>query len=294
MQSFHSLTQRWCPTGHSIPQGHDVLTLMVHQKLHKAIDNKGQKAVVKLFNNLQQAHDSLSNVAGTIAYLREILDNEQFTFIMQRAVQPLIQLCIPGNLCSPMDVKFEKDRLTAEETFEEECSNVVLPQPFHPKLDTIPAKHATHCEAAAVHMLLYKRFFNTKMSQANVDDIFMVHPKKLHLTVSRRKYNPGKKPTKCKISEAPKTTPKKAKKNPQDQPQDQQKGITEENQPTTSTQDDPVDVNSSEDLPDLFGEQQHDEGELSNDILTQPGDDEPKSFSMKAPHKNTEKARTTK
>ena len=102
-------------------------------------------------------------------------------------------------------------------------------------------------------MLLHKRFFNTKMSQAKVADNFIVHPKKLHLTVSRRKYDPGKKLTKCKISETPKTTPKKAKKNPQDQPQDQQKGTTEENQPTMSTQDDPVDVNSDEDLPDLFG-----------------------------------------
>ena len=104
-----------------------MLMLMVHQKPHKAIDDKGQKAVVKLFNSLQQAHNNLSNVAGTIAYLGEILDNEQFTYIMQRTVWPLIQLRIPGNLCSPVDVKFEKDRLTAEETFEEECSNVVLP-----------------------------------------------------------------------------------------------------------------------------------------------------------------------
>ena len=161
----------------SIPQGHNILMLTVHQKLHKAIDDKGQKAVVKLFNSLQLAHNDLSNVAGAIAHLGEILDNEQFTFIMQRAVQPLIQLCIPGNLCSPVDVKFEKDRLTAEVTFEEECSNVALPQPFHPKLDTIPAKHATHCKAATVHMLLHKRFFDTKMSQAKVADNFTVHPR---------------------------------------------------------------------------------------------------------------------
>ena len=127
----------------SVPQGHDVFMLIVHQKLHKAIDDKGQKAVVKHFNSLQLAHDNLSHAAGVIAHLSEILDNEQFTFIMQRAVQPLIQLYIPGNLSSPTDVKFEKDRLTAEEKFEEECSNVVLPQPFHPKLDTIPGKHTT-------------------------------------------------------------------------------------------------------------------------------------------------------
>ena len=102
-------------------------SLMVHQKLHKALYNNGQKAVVKLINSLQQAHDNLSNVVGEITHLREILDNEQFTFNMQPAVWPLLQLHILGNLCNPADVKFKKDRLTAEETFEEECSNVVLP-----------------------------------------------------------------------------------------------------------------------------------------------------------------------
>ena len=203
---------------------------------------------------------------------------------MQRAVQPLIQLHIPGNLCSPAGIKFEKERLTAEETFEEECSNVVLPRPFHPKLNKIPAKHATCCEAAAVHMLLCKRFFNTKMSQAKVTDNFAVHQKKLHLAVSGRRYNPGKKTTKCKTSETPKTTPKKAKKNPKDQPWDELKADTEENQPTMSIQDNPVDVDSDEELPDPFGEQQpHDKGELNDDPLTQLGDDEPNVFSTKDP-----------
>ena len=91
--------------------------------------------------------------------------------------------------------------------------------------------------------------------------------------------------TKCKTSETPKTTPKKAKKNPKDQPQDEPKVDTEENQPTMSTQDDPVDVDSDEELPDPFGEQQHDEGELDDDLLTQLGDNEPKVFSMKDPTK---------
>ena len=75
------------------------------------------------------------------------------------------------------------------------------------------------------------------------------------MVVSRRKYDPGKKMTKCKTSETPRTTPKKAK-NPKDQPQAELKVDTEDNQPTMSTQDDPVDVDSDEELLDPFGEQQ--------------------------------------
>ena len=124
------------------------------------------------------------------------------------------------------------------------------------------------------------------MSQAKVADNFTVHPKKLHLAVSGRKYNPGKKVPKSKTSETPKTTPKKTKQNPKDQHQDELKVDTEENQLTMSTQDDQVNVDSDEELPDPFGEQQpHDKEEHNDDLLTQPGDDEPKVFSMNDPSK---------
>ena len=130
------------------------------------------------------------------------------------------------------------------------------------------------------------------MSQAKVTDNFTVHPKKLHLAVSGRRYDLGRKLTKDKTSETPKTTPKKTKKNPKDQPQDEPKVDTEENQPTMSTQDDPVDVDSDEELLDPFGEQQqYNEGELDNVLLTQPEDDEPKGFSTKDPTKTWIKPR---
>ena len=107
----------------NIPQSHNILTRMAQQEGHKAL---GEAAVVKLFSHLQMAHDDLALVAGQIATLGEILEPEQFMFKMQRAVCPLVQLKIPGNLCSPTDVKVGKERLTAEETFEEECCNKIL------------------------------------------------------------------------------------------------------------------------------------------------------------------------
>ena len=100
----------------------------------------------------------------------------------------------------------------AEESFKEECSNKVLPWPFHPKLDNVPAKHATCCVAAAVHMLLCKHFFNTKMSQAKCANLFAVHPKKLHMAVLGQKYDQGKKVSKCKSMEPSLATQKKEEK----------------------------------------------------------------------------------
>ena len=147
------------------------------------LDATQQADVVKLFNSIQQVHYNMSMAASQIDTLRKTLKPDQFTFIMQHLVRPLIQIKLPAHLCSPADVEFEKDRLMTDESFKEECSNKVLPQPFHPKLDKVPAKHATHCVAAAVHMLLHKRFFNTKMSQAKCADLFTVHPKKLHMAM---------------------------------------------------------------------------------------------------------------
>ena len=136
-----------------------------------------QADVMKLFNSIQQVHDNMSTAASQIATLGKTPKPDQFTFIMQHTVHPLIQIKLLAHLCSPIDIKFKKDHLMADELFEEECSNKVLPWPFHPKLDKVPAKHATCCVAATVHMLLCKCFFNTKMSQANCADLFTVHPR---------------------------------------------------------------------------------------------------------------------
>ena len=65
-------------------------------------------------------------------------------------------------------------------------------QPFHPKLSGIAFKHPTRCLAAAAHFLIRKKLFNSKYLQLLVAKDFAVADKKLHLTISGRKYDPGK------------------------------------------------------------------------------------------------------
>ena len=143
----------------TLPQGHDALSRMVQQKQFKALDNKRQAAVVKLFIHLELVHNNMALIAGQIAELGEILEPEQFAFILQMVIRPLVQLKIPSHLCSPADVRFEKEHVTTTESFEEECSNKVLPRPSSPKLDKIPPKQSTRCEATVVHMILCKKPF---------------------------------------------------------------------------------------------------------------------------------------
>ena len=93
----------------TLPSGHDVLTRLVHEADHKALNDAGQKVVVQLFSELSDAHDNLSKVAKSISKLGWITSPEQFSFILKLAVRPLIQLKIPPHLCSLGDLWFAKE-----------------------------------------------------------------------------------------------------------------------------------------------------------------------------------------
>ena len=210
-----------------IPTGPEVTSKMRLQGNIPCFDRKGQQAITRLFGHLQDAHNHMSEVAKAVVNVSEVSSPEQFTFVLQLAVRPIIQLKIPPHLSAPTDLQFEKERLTPEEITEENCCNLILPQPFHPKFSTIAFKHPTRCLAAAAHFLIRKKLFNTKYPQLLVAKDFAVAEKKLHLAVSRRKYNPGKKAPKKKCTLDVKTADPKPSTS-QDQPQDKS---TSEQQP---------------------------------------------------------------
>ena len=80
--------------------------------------------------------------------------------------------------------------------------------------------------------LFNKKLFNSKYPQLLVAKDFAVAEKKLHLTVSRRKYDPGKKaPKKRHTSDVKTADPKPS--TSQDQPQDE--SISEQQPQVTST-----------------------------------------------------------
>ena len=73
---------------------------------------------------------------------------------------------------------------------------------------------------AAAHFLLRKKLFNSKYPQLLVAKDFAVAEKKLHLAVSGRKYDPGKKAPKKRCTSNVKTADLKPSTS-QDQPQDE-------------------------------------------------------------------------
>ena len=127
----------------------------------------------------------------------------------------------------------------------------------------------------AAHFLIRKKLFNSKCTQLHVTKDFAVAEKKLHLTISGRKYDPGKKASKRKHTSDVKTADPKpstsqdksvSEQQPQDesiseqQPQDesvseqqpQDKSIPEQQQdvPTTKQQDKASDTLTSQSSDD--------------------------------------------
>ena len=99
----------------------------------------------------------------------------------------------------------------------------------------------------AAHFLIRKKLFNSKCTQLHVTKDFAVAEKKLHLTISGRKYDPGKKASKRKRTSDVKTSDPKPStsqdKSASEQPA-QDKSISEQ-QP----QDEPIPEQQPQDEP---------------------------------------------
>ena len=140
--------------------------------------------------------------------------------------------------------------------------------------------------AAAAYFLIRKKLFNSKYPQLLVAKDFTVSEKKLHLAVSGRKYDPGKKAPKRKRTSDVKTADPKPSTS-QDQPQDESVSVQQLQDESISEQQ-PQGVSTTEQQP---------QGEAGTDAQQEPvpsqfSDDDkipdlfataPKTFEMKDP-----------
>ena len=97
--------------------------------------------------------------------------------------------------------------------------------------------------AVAAHFLIRKKLFNSKCTQLLVAKDFAVAEKKLHLTISGRKYDPGKKASKRKRTSDVKTADPKPstsqdKSISEQQPQDEPTPEQQQDTPATEQQQD--------------------------------------------------------
>ena len=152
--------------------------------------------------------------------------------------------------------------------------------------------------AAAAHFLIRKKLFNTKYPQLHVAKDFAVAEKKLHLTVSGRKYDPGKKAPKRKRTSDVKTADPKPSTS-QEQPQDE---LVPEQQPQDEpiSEQQPQDESVSEQPQGTSAAEQQPQDKASDTLTSQSSDDSTplpdygtalKTFTMKDPSSVPKKPR---
>ena len=148
--------------------------------------------------------------------------------------------------------------------------------------------------AAAAHFLIRKKLFNTKYPQLLVAKDFAVAEKKLHLTVSGRKYDPGKKaPKKRHTSDVktadPKPSTSQDKSTSEQQPQDE--SISEQQLQDESVSEQPQGTSTAEQQP---------QDKASDTLTSQSSNDStplpdygtaPRTFTMKDPSSVPKKPR---
>ena len=116
----------------------------------------------------------------------------------------------------------------------------------------------------AAHFLIRKKLFNSKCTQLHVAKDFAVAEKKLHLAISGRKYDPGKKASKRKRTSDVKTAdskPSTSKDEPISEQQPQDESISEQQpQDDSISEQHPQDESVSEQQPqdESVSEQQQD------------------------------------
>ena len=135
--------------------------------------------------------------------------------------------------------------------------------------------------AAAAHLLIRKKLFNTKYPQLLVAKDFAVAEKKLHLAVSGRKYDPGKKAPKRKRTSDVKTAdpkPSTSQDQPQDKPasgqQPQDESISEQQpQDESVSEQQPQDESVSEQPQGASAAEQQPQNKASDTLTSQSSDD---------------------
>ena len=153
------------------------------------------------------------------------------------------------------------------------------------------------CLAAVAHFFVRKKLFNTKYTQLLVAKDFTVAEKKLHLAVSGRKYDPGKKaPKKRRTSDVKTADPKPS--TSQDQPQD--KPVSEQQPDEPISEQQPQDESVSEQSQGTSAAEQQPQDKASDTLTSQSSDDIAplpdygtalKTFTMKDPSSVPKKPR---
>ena len=158
--------------------------------------------IADVFSDLAKVHAAQAQVAKGLADLATTVTLEQMTLILAAAVPPTLQLSFPTGTISPLSAPTPQPATTMTC---EGCRDIVmfyksqiLPDPKADGFLKYEGKSPTHVLAAALYVVLERKYFEEKTSRSDIASMFSVTTAQLTKAVTGVDYKSGPHQTKRK------------------------------------------------------------------------------------------------
>ena len=176
--------------------------------------------IADVFSDLAKAHSAQAQAAKGLADLGTIVTPEQMTLILAAAVPLTLQLSLPAGTVSPLSAPPPLPATTTTREGRHDivmfCKSQILPDPKANGFLKYDTKSLTRVLAAALYVILERKYFEEKTSRSDIASMFSVTTAQLTKAVTGVDYESGPHKVKQKRktgtdsttpSKVPKTSP---------------------------------------------------------------------------------------
>ena len=173
--------------------------------------------IADVFSDLTKAHSAQAQAAKGLVDLATTVTPEQMTLILAAAVPPTLQLSLPTGTISPLTAPPPPPAMTTTCKGHHDvvmfCKSQILPDPKADGFLKHKRKSPTRVLAAALYVILERKYFKEKTSRSDIASMFSVTTAQLTKAVTGVDYESGPHQTKRKRkTDADSTAPSKAPK----------------------------------------------------------------------------------
>ena len=173
--------------------------------------------IADVFSDLAKAHSAQAQVVKRLAELATAVTPEQMTLILAAAIPLTLQLSLPIGTVSPLSAPpLQPAMITTCEGHHDImmfCKSQILPNPKADGFLKHERKSPTHVLAAALYVVLERKYFEERTSRSDIASMFSVTTAQLTKAVMDVDYESGPHQTKQKRrTDADSTTPLKVAK----------------------------------------------------------------------------------
>ena len=184
---------------------------------HKLPSSEVCSLIADVFSDLAKTHSAQAQAAKGLADLATTVTPEQMMLILAAAVSLTLQLSLPVGTISPLSTPLPPPAtITTREGHHDImmfCKSQILPDPKADRFLKHERKSRTHVLAAALYVVLEKKYFEERTSRSDIASMFSVTTAQLTKAVMGVDYESGPHQTKRKRrTDADSTTPSKVTK----------------------------------------------------------------------------------